>query len=104
MLLLIYNPFYLPNIIIHVIKHNVKVSLLHFVCCLETKDYICGMKKELGKWLMDIAKYMATALLLSSAFGDMGNLLVVISVIIATALTLFVGLLLVKDKKEEKEI
>lgn len=62
------------------------------------------MKKELGKWLMDIAKYMATALLLSSAFGDMGNLLVVISVIIATALTLFVGLLLVKDKKEEKEI
>lgn len=53
---------------------------------------------------MDIAKYMATALLLSSAFGDMGNLLVVISVIIATALTLFVGLLLVKDKKEEKEI
>ena len=62
------------------------------------------MKKELGKWLMDIAKYMATALLLSSAFGDIGNLLVVISVIIATALTLFVGLLLVRDKKEEKEI
>lgn len=62
------------------------------------------MKKELGKWLMDIAKYMATALLLSSAFGDMGNLLVVISVIIATALTLFVGLLLIRDKKEEKEI
>lgn len=71
---------------------------------METKVYICGMKKELGKWLMDIAKYMATALLLSSAFGDMENILVVISVIIATALTLFVGLLLVKDKKEEKEV
>lgn len=71
---------------------------------METKVYICDMKKELGKWLMDIAKYMATALLLSSAFGDMENILVVISVIIATALTLFVGLLLVKDKKEEKEV
>jgi hypothetical protein len=31
------------------------------------------MKKEFGKWLMDIAKYMTTALLLSSTFGDMEN-------------------------------
>lgn len=62
------------------------------------------MKKELGKWLMDIAKYMATALLLSSAFGDMESPLVVVLVIIATALTLFFGLLLVKNKKEEKEV
>lgn len=59
-------------------------------------------KKEFGKWLMDIAKYMATALLLSSAFGDMENPLVVISVIIATASTLVFGLVLVKDKKEKK--
>jgi amino acid permease len=76
----------------------------HFICRLETKVYICSMKKELGKWLMDIAKYMATALLLSSAFGDMGNIWVIISVIIATALTLFSGLLLVRNKKEEKEV
>lgn len=60
------------------------------------------MKKEFGKWLMDIAKYMATALLLSSAFGDMENPFVVISVIIATASTLVFGLVLVKDKKEKK--
>ena len=59
-------------------------------------------RKEFGKWLMDIAKYMATALLLSSAFGDMENPLVVISVIIATASTLVFGLVLVKDKKEKK--
>lgn len=31
------------------------------------------MKKELGKWLMDIAKYIITALLLSSVSGDMQN-------------------------------
>lgn len=62
------------------------------------------MKKEFGKWLMDIAKYMATALLLSSAFGDMENPLVVISVIIATASTLVFGLVLVKDKKERRLI
>ena len=27
------------------------------------------MRKELGKWLMDIAKYMTTAILLSSVFS-----------------------------------
>ena len=31
------------------------------------------MKKELGKWLMDIAKYMTTAVLLSSLFNGMDN-------------------------------
>ena len=61
------------------------------------------MKKELGKWLMDIAKYMTTALLLSSAFGDMENPLVIASVIIASAATLVIGLWLIKNKKEMEE-
>ena len=47
------------------------------------------MKKEFGKWLMDIAKYMVTALLLSSVFGN------------TSAITLSVGLWFLKDKKEE---
>ncbi|HJD95643.1 MAG TPA: hypothetical protein K8W07_11860 [Bacteroides togonis] len=59
------------------------------------------MKKEFGKWLMDIAKYMVTALLLSSVFGNMENLWSTISVIIASAITLSVGLWFLKDKKEE---
>ena len=28
------------------------------------------MRKEFGKWLMDIAKYIATAIILTSIFGD----------------------------------
>ena len=28
------------------------------------------MRKELGKWLMDIAKYLVTAVLLASVFSD----------------------------------
>lgn len=28
------------------------------------------MKKEFGKWLMDIAKYITTAVILTSIFGD----------------------------------
>ena len=35
------------------------------------KFYLCIVKKEFGKWLMDIAKYMVTALLLSTIFSDM---------------------------------
>ena len=62
------------------------------------------MKKEFGKWLMDIAKYMVTALLLSSTFGDMKNQLIVACVIFASAATLGGGLLLVKNEKEEKEV
>ncbi|MDY3852931.1 MAG: DUF6722 family protein [Prevotella sp.] len=58
------------------------------------------MKKELGKWLLDIAKYMVTALLLSSVFGDIGQVSVFVSVIIASAITLGWGLYLVKENKD----
>ncbi len=50
------------------------------------------MRTELGKWLMDIAKYMVTVLLLSSVFGDMTNLWAVTSAILASLLTLLMGL------------
>ena len=39
--------------------------------------YLCNMKTEFGKWLMDIAKYMVTALLLSTIFSDMDNQVIV---------------------------
>lgn len=60
------------------------------------------MKKEFGKWLMDVAKYMVTALLLSSVFGDMESPLVLTSVIVASGATLGAGLWLVRDKKERR--
>lgn len=59
------------------------------------------MRKELGKWLMDIAKYMTTAILLSSVFSDLQNIWIYISVISAVTLTLAAGLWLVRDKKKE---
>ena len=62
------------------------------------KIYI--MRKEFGKWLFDIAKYMTTALLLSSAFGEMNNPIVVVAVILAASSTLGIGLWLVKENKK----
>lgn len=61
------------------------------------------MKKELGKWLMDVAKYMTTALLLSSAFGEMNNVWIVTAVVVATAVTLAGGLYLVKNKQNMED-
>ena len=37
--------------------------------------YLClAMRKKFGDWLLDIAKYMATAILLTSIFSDMQNI------------------------------
>jgi len=61
------------------------------------------MKKEFGKWLMDIAKYMTTALVLSSVFGEMDSPLILGVVIAGAAITLIVGLLLIKENKKKEE-
>ena len=45
------------------------------------------MGLEFGKWLMDVAKYMLTALLLASFFGDMntpGMVAIAILIMMAT--------------------
>ena len=61
------------------------------------------MRKELGKWLMDIAKYMVTALLLSSTFGDMTNPLIVACVVVASAASLGAGLWLVRNTNRKED-
>ena len=60
------------------------------------------MRKELGKWLMDIAKYMTTAILLSSIFNGIEEWAwyVYALIVVAVLVTLFVGLSMVKDKEE----
>ena len=56
-------------------------------------SYVCNIRKELGKWLMDIAKYWVTAVLLSSIITDMGNSWILyLSVSFSVVLTLSVGL------------
>ena len=60
------------------------------------------MKKEFGKWLMDIAKYLTTAVLLSSVFNDIQESWIIYTcVTFAIVLTLTSGLWLIKEKKGE---
>lgn len=61
------------------------------------------MKRELGKWLMDIAKYMATALLISSVFGDISNRWILVIVTITMAALLIGGLYLVGNKQKTED-
>lgn len=54
------------------------------------------MKKELGKWFMDIAKYITTAVVLSSIFGVIEQPWIIIVLgIVAILLTLLIGLWLI---------
>lgn len=69
---------------------------------MESSCYLCAKKQELGKWLMDIAKYFVTAMILTSAFGDLDKPWVIGISTAAALVTLIFGLLLVrKDRKEE---
>ena len=65
--------------------------------------YLClVMRKNFGDWLLDIAKYMATAILLTSVFDEIRESWIsYVSVSIAIILSLIVGLILTKDTKKE---
>ena len=84
------------NIELKVLRINGKVLYLQ-------NQKLVPMKKEIGKWLMDIAKYLTTAILLSSLFSDIKSwpwyfyLLMVCSIISV----LYGGLVLMEPPKEK---
>lgn len=61
------------------------------------------MKTELGKWLMDIAKYIATAVVLTTIFGEIGSEVTLAVLGGATVLLTLVGglfLIYIDNKKQ----
>lgn len=64
--------------------------------------FAVDMEKEFGKWLMDIAKYMVTALLLSTIFADMNEPIIIYMVVILSVIVLSFGLYWV-NKAEQNE-
>lgn len=61
------------------------------------------MKKEFGKWLMDIAKYLVTGILLTSVFADMDKIQLTIYVLIVGITLLSIGLILIKSSEKTFE-
>ena len=63
------------------------------------------MKREFGKWLLDIAKYMVTALLLATIFKDMYDPIIIYLVVILSFVILILGLYVIYDSDlEEKKL
>lgn len=63
------------------------------------------MKKEFGKWLMDIAKYVTTAIILTSIFGGIKEQWIVyVCGVITTSITLGWGLFLTKESSNQEKI
>ena len=63
------------------------------------------MKKEIGKWLMDVAKYVATAVLISSFLGGFEQKWIMYIIgSLTVILTLAMGLFFIKDKPTKKTI
>ena len=49
-------------------------------------------KKKIGEWMMDVAKYMLTAVIISTIFKDFENKWVVYGVgFVAVAISLYIG-------------
>ena len=62
---------------------------------------IFEMRNEIGKWFMDIAKYVATAFLISSFLGYFEQKWIMYLVgTITVIVSFFLGLYFLKDKKK----
>ena len=62
------------------------------------------MKKEFGKWLLDVAKYVATVVILSTIFSDIQEKSSIYIVgIICVGLALLWGLYLVKEPENKSK-
>lgn len=57
------------------------------------------MRKEFGKWLLDIAKYMVTALMLSSVFTDLESPIIFSSLVVIVIFLVILGLSMLNDNK-----
>ena len=61
------------------------------------------MGLEFGKWLMDVAKYILTALLLATFLGDMNSSGTIIASIVLMLGMLGIGLWLVKKSSNNNK-
>ncbi len=56
------------------------------------------MKKEIGKWFLDIAKYIATAVLLTQLFGGVTNKgSLILAAIVSIVVIFTIGLIYLHD-------
>ena len=61
------------------------------------------MKREIGKWFLDIVKYIVTAVILKELFGGFEEKSIVVSVATFTALFAFIaGIIILRNEDKKK--
>ena len=69
----------------------------HYLCIIKVKE-------EIGKWLMDVAKYVATAVLISTFLGEFSSRWVVyVTGILAVIFLMWMGLWFIDKTNQEKK-
>lgn len=62
------------------------------------------MNREIGKWFLDVAKYILTAVLLKNLFGNSDSTFVVIIAISAMVALFIIGIYFLKDGDVEEQV
>lgn len=62
-----------------------------------------NIKQEFGKWFLDVAKYVLTAMLLTTMIEGMSQQWIVVGSIIIMVLCLVFGALLMRKGREDEE-
>ena len=67
--------------------------------------YFCSMniKQEFGKWFLDVAKYVLTALLLTSMIEGLSQTWILVTTAAVLILCLTFGTILMKKGKDEED-
>ena len=62
------------------------------------------MKKEIGKWFMDVAKYIATAVLLTQIFGGLADSSYIVVYALISVIAIFaLGVSIIHSDDEDKK-
>ena len=72
---------------------------------LEYYGYICSvnLKQEFGKWFLDVAKYVITAMLLTSMIEGMSQTWIVATTAALSILCLVFGAILMQKGRDEED-
>jgi Sec-independent protein secretion pathway component TatC len=62
-----------------------------------------NIKQEFGKWFLDVAKYVLTAMLLTSMIDGLSQTWIIVAATLVLVLCLIFGTILMRRGKEEED-
>ena len=62
-----------------------------------------NIKQEFGKWFLDVAKYVLTAMLLTSMIDGLSQTWIIVTATLVLMLCLLFGTILIRRGKEEED-